>query len=109
MTGLYQINSCDDPYSSLIATAIAREFPSQCVPSALQLVDLISSEIFGTKQQRYGPKPSPEVQVAIRDIIRDRVRLELPIPFLVPWGSEKPNGGGPDLAEICALKVMRLP
>jgi hypothetical protein len=29
-----------------------------------------------------------------------------PIPFLVGWGSEKPDGSGVDVAELCALKQL---
>lgn len=104
---MYQIQPSSDPYSHLIAGAILREFPSQCHMNTLALVDLITSEILGTRQQRYGPKPSPEVLVSIRDVIRDYTDRMQPIPFLVPWGSEKPNGGGVDLAELWALKMLR--
>jgi len=104
---MYQIQPCDDPYSQLIANAVAREFPTQCVANNLVLVDRITNEILGTKQQRYGPKPSPESLVQIRDVIRHWTALELPIPFVVPWGSEKPDGGGIDLAEMWAMKMLR--
>lgn len=105
---MYQIKPGSDPYSQTIANALSLEFPTQCVASSAQLVDLISAEILGTKQQRYGPKPSVEVQASIREVIRRCVEGERPIPFLVPWGSEKPvHSIGPDLAELWALKMLR--
>lgn len=104
---MYQIQPSTDPYSRLIATALQQEFPTQSHASPSNLVDVITAEILGTKQQRYGPKPTPEVQVGIRDVIRAYTGLGMPIPFLVPWGSEKPDGGGPDLAEMWGLKMLR--
>lgn len=105
---MYEIKPCqNDPYSRLIANSLAQEFPSQCVADSAVLVDLITSEIMGTKQQRRGPRPSPESLVAMRDVIRRNTEMKWPIPFVVPWGSEKPDGGGIDLAELWALKTLQ--
>lgn len=105
---MYTINPCDDPYSRVIANAVARELPSQGTNLDPVLLDLIFIEIVGTKQQRYGPKPSPEAQVAIREVISKYVAIEWPIPFVVPWGSEKPvEGATIDIAELWALKALK--
>lgn len=96
-----------DPYSPLIAAAIAREFPTQLVSGQDELVDVVTTEILGSKQQRYGPKPNAESQVAIREVIRFNVNQGTPIPFLVPWGSMKADYSSVDLAELWGLKTLR--
>lgn len=95
-----------DPYERVIGQFVRREFPRRQCGTSSELVELLSDEIFGTKLIRYGPKPSPEVQVAIRDIIRAYTSISKPIPFMVPWGSQKPDGSSIDIAEMAALKVL---
>ena len=95
-----------EPYGNLVRQFIQSEFPQPDCASSADVVDLITNEIFGTKNNRFGPKPNPESQVAIRDVIRHYVAQGLPIPFLVPWGSEKPDGSGVDIAELGALKMI---
>lgn len=95
-----------DPYSSLIETFISKDFPRRLASSSTTLLDVLTDEIFGTKQVRYGPKASPESTVAIRDVIRHWISQSKPIPFMVPWGSEKPDGSSIDLAELAALKQI---
>lgn len=95
-----------DPYSAVIGRFVSQQFPRKLCGSNPNLIDLLTEEILGTKQHRYGPKPSPESIVAMRDIIRHYIAANRPIPFLVPWGSEKPNGTGIDIAELAGLKVM---
>lgn len=103
----YQIK-CNktEPYSNVIATFIKREFPLFTRPGDSDLLDLLTDAILATGQVRLGPKPSPESQVAIREIITHWTSQGLPIPFLVPWGSEKPDGSGIDLAELFAMKTL---
>ena len=93
------------PYQSLICQFIAQQFPRQTSDHG-ELVDLIEAELYGTKQVRYGPKPTAESQVAIRETIRRRVQHGQPIPIVVPWGSEKPDGSSIDLAELMALQAL---
>jgi hypothetical protein len=95
-----------DPYSKVINHFVLTQFPQKLCVNNPDLIDLLTDEVLGTKQTRYGPKPSPESIVAIRDIIRHYVSQRLPIPFMVPWGSEKPNGSGIDVAELSALKTI---
>src|SRR5436190_389180 len=104
---MYQIQPSTDPYFRLIAQSIAREFPTNFHGHAIDVVEVLTAEILGTKQQRHGPRPSPESLVAIRNVIRNNVREERPIPFLVPWGSLKPNWTSIDLAELWALKMLQ--
>jgi hypothetical protein len=93
------------PYGSMIALFIAQQFPRSNNDQA-ELVDLIEAALYGTKQTRYGPKPAAESQVAIRQSIRRRVQQNAPIPIVVPWGSEKPDGSSIDLAEFMAIKSL---
>lgn len=50
--------------------------------------------------------PSAESQVAIRAVARKAIESDSPINVLVPWGSEKPDGGLIDIAELCGLKTL---
>lgn len=98
----------DEPYASVIGMFVKKQFPCRNCCGSTELVDMIADEVFGTKSIRYGPKPSPESQVNIRNVIRERTKLCLPIPFMVPWGSEKPDGSSIDIAELSALRVLRM-
>lgn len=93
-------------YAGPIAQYIKREFPVFVKPNDASMLDLLTEAILASGQIRLGPKPSPESQVAIREIITHWTALGLPIPFLVPWGSEKPNGSGVDVAELFGFKTL---
>jgi hypothetical protein len=93
------------PYEAVICRFIAQQFPRPSTDLA-ELVDVIEAELYGTKQVRYGPKPTAESQVAIRETIRRRVAAGQPIPIVVPWGSEKPDGSSIDLAELMAIRAL---
>jgi hypothetical protein len=95
-----------DPYSALIESFIGKDFPRRLASNSSVLIDILTDEILGTKQTRYGPKPGPESLVAIRDVVRHYVSNGEPIPFMVPWGSEKPDGSSIDVAELAALKQL---
>lgn len=95
-----------NPYSPLIETFISKDFTRRLAATNPNLVEVITDEILGTKQTRYGPKLGPESLVAIRDVIRKYVAKNEPIPFMIPWGSEKPDGSGIDIAELAALKTL---
>jgi hypothetical protein len=103
---MYKLTSQSDPYANLIETFISKDFPRRLATSSTQLLDILTDEILGTKQTRYGPKPSVESIVRIRDVIRRSVGLGVPIPFMVPWGSEKPDGTSIDIGELAALKQL---
>lgn len=98
--------SCDDPYREVISQFVRAELPGHFVSTQSELVDQLTEAIVATGTTRFGARNSPESQVAIRDIIRYWTALDRPIPFLVPWGSEKPNGSGVDIAELMGLKTL---
>lgn len=83
------------------------DFPSKTVADQKELLEILHLEIMGTKQTRFGPLPSIESQAAIRGVIRHYTAANQPIPFMVPWGSEKPDGTGIDIAELCALRMLK--
>jgi hypothetical protein len=95
-----------DPYTSLIEQFITQQFPNVVTKSKQNVLDLITAEIVATNQVRCGPVPSPEALVRFREVISYWMEKDLPIPFLVPWGSEKPNGTGIDLAELWGLRTL---
>lgn len=95
-----------EPYAEVISTYIKREFPVLVKQGDSALLDLLTDAIVGSGQVRFGPRPSPESLVAIREVISHWVGRNEPIPFLSGWGSEKPNGTGIDIAELFALKTI---
>lgn len=102
----YEIKTSLDVFHSTVAKFVASEFPRPTIKHSTQLLDLLSDEVFGTKLTRLGPKPSPETQVAVRQVLTNRIAEAAPIPFMVPWGSKKPDGSTIDIAELSAMKVM---
>jgi hypothetical protein len=66
----------------------------------------ILDEIIGTKLVRKGPRPDQQSSAMI-NVIQKYVDTNAPIPFMTPWGSEKPDGGTIDIAELCALRTIQ--
>jgi hypothetical protein len=95
-----------EPYAESIALFIKQEFPVLTKHNDSQMLDLLTEAIVASGQVRLGPKPSPESLVAIREVITHWTSRQMPIPFLVPWGSEKPDGSGIDVAELFAFKTL---
>lgn len=102
----YVIHHSDQLYSTLLSTHIAMLFPQRNPTDRSTTLEAIFTLLMGTKQTRNGPKPLPEVQVEIRNVIRHCLERGKPIPFMVPWGSRKPNGTGPDIAEMMCFKTL---
>lgn len=95
-----------EAYETPITTYLKREFPILLKPNDHALLDLLTEAIVASGQVRFGPKPSPESLVAIRQIISYWTERSKPIPFLMAWGSEKSDGSGVDIAEMFALKTL---
>lgn len=96
----------EEPFHKAITSYVQESFPHSVKPSSSQLLDLLTDEIVGTNSIRLGPKPSPESLVAIRSTIKHKLAEGKPIAFSVPWGSEKPDSSGIDIAELSALKTL---
>jgi hypothetical protein len=103
----YSIESTNDPYDGHIRQFLISNFPNVTGASTGDILDLLTEAIVATGQIRYGPRPSPESLVSIREVISYWINRQHPIPFLVPWGSEKPDGSGVDIAELMALKTLK--
>lgn len=98
-----------DPFAETITTFIKSEFPVLVKPHDHATLDLLTDAIIASNKVRFGPKPAPESLVAIREVISHWTAKNQPIPFLIGWGSEKPEdskGAGVDLAELFALKTL---
>lgn len=96
----------EDAYASSAINFALASFPHSISKDSSQILEGVSAAIFATNRIRYGAMPPPESQVAIREVIRHYIERGEPIPFLSPWGSEKPNGTGIDIAELCAIKTL---
>lgn len=97
--------SAANSYTDLIKQFLFEEVPGSMKPTKGMIFEAVSSEILGTKQRRFGPMPSPEVQVMVRNAI---VNCEdVPIQFFMPWGASKQDDGAPiDILEFFALKQL---
>ena len=75
-------------------------------PSA-DLVEKIVQEIVGNKHIRYRSGPDDAQRAHIKVIVQKYVDADYsPINFLVPSGSEKPDGSDIDLGEFCMLQSI---
>lgn len=67
----------------------------------------VVNEIIGTKRVRNGCRPTPEVEVSLRNVVRSAIEEGRPVPILVPFGSSKQGPHGCDLAEAMALLQLK--
>lgn len=96
----------DDPYLPVIERFLRTEIGGR-IDNRGVLLDALTEVLVGTNNLRYGPRPSPEQLVSIRQVITHHTEQGTPIPFLVPWGSRKPNiRHSVDVAELMGLRVM---
>lgn len=91
-------------------SSIMRFFFEQC-PRIVTLPEIrfeaVSAAVFGTKQRRFGPLPSPEVQVGVRDVLRQADESGQPLEVFLPWASCKQGAGEQlDLLEFVALTQL---
>lgn len=95
------------PFAKQIDDFVIGTFPTRFERNSTEVVDRITDAIIATNKIRYGAKPPVESIVKMRDVIRYWVNRNEPVPFMIPWGSEKPDGTSIDVAELCALKTLR--
>ncbi len=99
--------TADHPYATQIRNFFQTEFPVNTEKTSSDILELITNAILATGKVRLGPKPSIESLYAIRQTISNRMAENLPIPFLMPWGSEKPASFQTvDMAEVVAFKTL---
>jgi len=94
-----------DPYGEVICRWFTQHSPASISRSKECTLEILSSLLIGTKENRYGPIPVPEHLVVIRETIRKSIAMNLPIPILVPWGGIKGNMEDQtlDIAEVSAI------
>lgn len=95
-----------DPYGGLICRWFQEKFSKEIHTNKEDLLEILADLIFSTKENRVGPIPSPEHQVVVRDVIRQAIALNAPIPVLVPWGGRKAQihtSPRLDMAEVSGL------
>ncbi len=95
----------DDLYAETIKSMFALNFPGSVSNSKI-LLDVLATELIGTKQHRLGPMPDPETQVSVRTEITKALDEGKPITILTPWGASKQGPFGADIAEVMALKQL---
>lgn len=99
--------SQDEPYAVLIEQYLAQQFPSLVNITGENLVDVLTTILIGNKDTRFGPTKSPESLVVIRDVIRESIDNNVPIPVLIPWGSMKCDyTSNIDIAEVLSIATL---
>lgn len=92
-------------YEDLIVRFFYEAVPTSDAPKTVQF-EAVSSEVFGTKQRRYGPMPGPEAQVLVRDVLR-KSEDSRALTVFVPWACSKQEPAAKlDLLEFCALRQL---
>ncbi len=90
-------------YGDIVTRFFYEAVPAMAVSPAVKF-EAVSSAVFGTKQLRYGPLPPAEVQVAVRDALRDGGKE---VKFFLPWGVTKQTPGAKlDVLEFMALRQL---
>lgn len=100
-------------YSDLIKLHLFESFPWTHSTSSTRF-EAVWRAFLGTKQRRLGPVPPPEVQVAVRDVLRDAERVASldsmatpTVNVFVPWAASKQDPHrGVDALEVSALKQL---
>jgi hypothetical protein len=106
MTHIKVVGLVDDPYAQSLEKMLELEFPGSAARGKCAVFEAVVDEVVGTKQHRYGPTPDPESLVAIREVVREAIEADKPIPILIPWGASKQGPFGVDVAELMALKQI---
>lgn len=94
-------------YGDAVLRFFYEAVPTLPVPPEVKF-EAISAAVFGSKQRRYGPMPVPEVQVGVRDILRDAIdKRGGVLDVFAPWGASKQGDGDPlDVLEFMAMKQL---
>lgn len=96
-----------DTYGPYIEQLVGREFPQLASGKIEDRMEAIVAEFFATKQYRIGPKPNPESEVRIRDVVRRAIEINRSIPILIALAAIKvPIGESIDVAELGMLRTL---
>ena len=97
----------DHPYVSQIRNFFQTKFPVNTEKSSSDILELLTNAILASGKVRLGPKPNVESLYAIRQTLQAVMKENKPVPFLMPWGSEKPaHFQTVDMAEVAAIKTL---
>lgn len=89
-------------YGDIVSRFFYEAVPTLAVSPSVRF-EAISAAVLGTKQLRYGPLPTPEVQTTIRAVLRDVAVVD----FFVPWGAVKQETTAKlDVLEFMALRQL---
>jgi hypothetical protein len=98
--------SSGDPHGPEIEEFLRHEFP-QTAAKAESVMEAVVDAIIGSRQVRLGAAPNPESLVAIREVARNYIRENRPVPIMIPAGPKKPMlGVSVDMAELSALRIL---
>jgi hypothetical protein len=105
---IVRVEGLDNPYAEQIRDFFLEGFPGLVTNPGDSVLNGIVRALIGTGQTRFGPRPSLESEVAIRDVVRKAIAAERGIPVLVPMGPKKPViGQSVDIAELSALQTLK--
>lgn len=97
----------DDPNAELIASFVRREFPEMHNGNEDSILDGVMAEMIGSRQIRLAGCPSPESQVAMREVVRKCIQSGTPIPVLTISGPKKTLvSESIDVAELSAIRTL---
>ncbi len=97
----------DDPNADLIIMFLRNEYPQLHNGNEESIVTAVTEEMIGSRQVRLAGRPTPESEVAMRDVVRNCIKQSHPIPVLVVSGPKKSVvGESVDIAELSALKTL---
>lgn len=98
----------DDRMAQTVERFIGAEFPAVSTGTVEDVMEAVMTGFIGTKNNRRGPRPRPESEVMMRDVVRRAVAAKLPIPVLIPSAAIKvPVGKNRiDVAELSALRML---
>jgi hypothetical protein len=102
----YKIEEGHSYMRGLVEGFLLKTVPGADVENKELLVDRLMTLIINTRQIRLAAAPNPESQVLMRTVVRRAIKVNEPIPVLVPSGPKKPNGGAIDLAELSAVWIL---
>ena len=97
----------EDPNADLISAFLRQEYPEVNEGKEEPILEGVMNEMIGSRQVRLAGMPTPESQVAMREVVRVCIKIGHPIPVLVVSGPKKTVvGESIDLAELSAMKTL---
>jgi len=103
----FSVNDSDYAYvNELVQRFMMTALPGTVINEREMLVDRLTKLFVGTRRIRLAGCPSPESLVLMREVIREAVSTDNPIPVLIASGPKKPKSGQVDVAELSAVRTL---